>query len=119
MTAGTMITSADSSHSAVRRSRSTPLSRYALLAIFAIIVAVISVTVPNFATWANIANVLQRNSIIGIVACGMLLMIVQGGFDLSVGAVGAMASVLAATLIVDVSTPAGIAAALCSDSPSD
>ena len=41
-------------------------------------------------SWGNTANLLQRNSIIGIVACGMLLMIILGGFDLSVGAVGAM-----------------------------
>ncbi|MGO4832057.1 ABC transporter permease, partial [Rhizobiaceae sp. 2RAB30] len=87
-------------------------SRYLLLIIFIVAVVVISLTVPNFATWANIANVLQRNSIIGIVACGMLLMIVLGGFDLSVGAVGAMASVVAAAMIVNVSGPLGIVAAL-------
>jgi ribose/xylose/arabinose/galactoside ABC-type transport system permease subunit len=79
---------------------------------FVIIVSVISVVVPNFATGANIANILQRNSIIGIVACGMLLMIILGGFDLSVGAVGAMSSVVAAALIVHVSVPVGIVVAL-------
>jgi ribose transport system permease protein/putative xylitol transport system permease protein len=88
------------------------VSRYALLLIFIVAVIVIAVTVPNFATWANIANVLQRNSIIGIVACGMLLMIVLGGFDLSVGSVGAMASVVAAAMIVNVSAPLGILVAL-------
>lgn len=88
------------------------LSRYALVLIVVAAVIVISLTVPNFATWANISNVLQRNSIIGIVACGMLLMIVLGGFDLSVGSVGAMASVVAAAMIVDVSMPLGILLAL-------
>jgi ribose/xylose/arabinose/galactoside ABC-type transport system permease subunit len=87
-------------------------SRYLLLLIFIAAVVIIALTVPNFATWANIANVLQRNSIIGIVACGMLLMIVLGGFDLSVGAVGAMASVVAAAMIVHVSGPLGIVVAL-------
>jgi ribose transport system permease protein/putative xylitol transport system permease protein len=42
----------------------------------------------------------------------MLLMIVVGGFDLSVGAVGAAASVLAAWVMVQSSLPAGIIAAL-------
>lgn len=88
------------------------LSTYALLIIFVLLLIGFSLTVPHFATWANFANVLQRNSIIGIVACGMLLMIVTGGFDLSVGAVGAMSSVVAAALIVQVSMPLGIAAAL-------
>ncbi|MBN9258432.1 MULTISPECIES: ABC transporter permease [unclassified Mesorhizobium] len=93
-------------------SRTALLSRYALVIIFVLAVIVAALVVPNFATWANIANVLQRNSIIGIVACGMLLMIVLGGFDLSVGAVGAMASVVAAAMIVNVSGPLGIIVAL-------
>ncbi|WP_180899724.1 ABC transporter permease [Martelella soudanensis] len=87
-------------------------TNYALLAIFVLLIVVFCLTIPNFATWANFANVLQRNSIIGIVACGMLLMILLGGFDLSVGAVGAVSSVVAAALIVHVSLPLGIVAAL-------
>ena len=110
MIAGTTTSSGARARSTKRRS--TSLSRYALLAMFVIIVLVISIVVPNFATGANIANILQRNSIIGIVACGMLLMIILGGFDLSVGAVGAMSSVVAAALIVHVSVPVGIVVAL-------
>lgn len=86
------------------------LSRYALLAIFVLLLIALAIAVPHFATWPNLANVLSRNSIIGVVACGMLLMIIVGGFDLSVGAVGAMSSVVAAALIVDHSIPVGIAA---------
>lgn len=81
-------------------------------AIFVVLVVVLLISTPRFGTWGNISNILQQNSIIGIVACGMLLMIVVGGFDLSVGAVGATSSVVAATLIVSVSTEVGIAAAL-------
>ena len=87
-------------------------TNYALLMIFVVIVVVFCLTIPNFASWANISNVLQRNSIIGIVATGMLLMILLGGFDLSVGAVGAVSSVVAAALIANVSLPLGIAVAL-------
>ncbi|WP_319529643.1 ABC transporter permease [uncultured Cohaesibacter sp.] len=87
-------------------------TNYALLGIFVIILAVFCLTIPNFATWANISNVLQRNSIIGIVACGMLLMILLGGFDLSVGAVGAVSSVVAAAIIANISLPLGIVTAL-------
>lgn len=83
-----------------------------LLAILVLVVVSQLITTPAFGRWANIANILQQNSIIGIVACGMLLMIILGGFDLSVGAVGAMSSVLAATVIVNVSTPLGIVAAI-------
>jgi ribose/xylose/arabinose/galactoside ABC-type transport system permease subunit len=88
------------------------LGEFALPIIFAALLVVFAASIPHFATWANAANVLQRNSIIGIVACGMLLMIILGGFDLSVGAVGAMSSVAAAALIVQISLSVGILAAL-------
>ncbi|MCJ8521616.1 ribose transport system permease protein/putative xylitol transport system permease protein [Pseudorhizobium tarimense] len=88
------------------------LAAYALPIIFVLLLIIFSLAVPYFATWANFGNVLQRNSIIGIVACGMLLMIITGGFDLSVGAVGAMSSVVAAVVIVQFSMPLGILTAL-------
>lgn len=88
------------------------LSTYALLIVFVVLLAAFCAFVPHFATWTNLGNVLQRNSIIGIVACGMLLMIITGGFDLSVGAVGAMSSVVAAALIVQSSIPLAIVVAL-------
>lgn len=80
--------------------------------IFVVLIVVLLATTPRFGTWANIANLLQQNSIIGIVACGMLLMIISGGFDLSVGAIGATASVITATLFISVSSGAGIAVGL-------
>ena len=92
--------------------RRTSWSKYLLVAIFIFILAGMILFVPNFANWDNLANVLQRNSIIGIVACGMLLMIILGGFDLSVGAIGAMASVVGAALIVHHSIALGVSAAL-------
>lgn len=88
------------------------LSSLALVAIFVVLIVVLLITTPSFGRVSNLANVLQQNSIIGIVAAGMLLMIILGGFDLSVGAVGAMSSVIAAVLIVNVSMPLGIVTAL-------
>lgn len=38
-----------------------------------------------FLSWNNIINVLRNNSIIGIIALGMTLIIITGGIDLSVG----------------------------------
>ena len=114
-----MPTPSDASSSAASRPagfswppRTVWLSRFALLGITLLLFIAAALLIPYFFTWGNIANLLQRNSIIGIVACGMLMMIVLGGFDLSVGAVGAMTSVAAAYLIVTVSMPMGIVAAL-------
>lgn len=87
-------------------------SQFALLAIMILAFVLASLFVPYFFTWGNISNLLQRNSIIGIVSCGMLLMIILGGFDLSVGAIGAMASVAAAAIVAGGSIPLGIVAAL-------
>ncbi len=84
--------------SAVRNRPMLPpwASRHALLLIFVALVGVLALTSPSFRTTANLVNIIEQQSIIGIVACGMLLMILLGGFDLSVGAVGAAASVMAA-----------------------
>lgn len=83
-----------------------------LLGILLLVVVVELITTPAFGKWANISNILMQNSIIGIVACGMFLIILLGGFDLSVGAVGAITSTFAASLIVNVNMPVGIIVAL-------
>ncbi len=51
-----------------------------------------------FATPENLLNVLRQNSMLGMVALGMTLVILTGGIDLSVGAMLAVAGIVAATL---------------------
>ena len=51
-----------------------------------------------FATPENLLNVLRQNSMLGMVALGMTLVILTGGIDLSVGAVLAVAGIAAAML---------------------
>lgn len=88
------------------------VARYGLVVIFLALIVSLAIASPNFRDPANLVNILMQNSIIGIVSCGMLLMIILGGFDLSVGAVGATTSVIAAVVILKVSIPAGFLAAL-------
>ncbi len=45
---------------------------------------------PDFATSANILNVLTRTAFIGIIAIGMTFVIISGGIDLSVGSMAAL-----------------------------
>jgi ribose transport system permease protein/putative xylitol transport system permease protein len=87
-------------------------SQAGIVAIFVLLLVVLSATTPDFASSDNVTNILQQNAILGIVACGMLFMIILGGFDLSVGAVGAMSSVVAAALMPDIGIPLAVAAAL-------
>ena len=65
----------------------------------ALLLAVIigmSAAYPQFYGPINILNILRNASFLTIVACGQALVIIAGGFDLSVGAVVALASVVAA-----------------------
>jgi ribose transport system permease protein len=50
---------------------------------------------PAFFTWQNLVNLLRQVSIGGIIACGMTVVMIAGGFDLSVGAILALSGVLA------------------------
>jgi ribose transport system permease protein len=51
-----------------------------------------------FLTIENLSNVLRQNSMLGFVALGMTFVILSGGIDLSVGALLAVAGVVAAML---------------------
>lgn len=88
------------------------LRRYGIVAVFVGLVVVLVATVPQFRTVANLTNVLQQNSVIGIIACAMTFAIVAGGFDLSVGAGAALASVVGATLMIEAGIPFGVVGAL-------
>ena len=91
--------------------------RHGVLLVFILLVAAMFVSKSTFGTYQNLVNVLQQNSVIGIIACGMTFAIILGGFDLSVGSVTALASVVGATLIIDLGTlgiPIGIVGAVAS-----
>ncbi|MEO8263119.1 MAG: ABC transporter permease [Pseudolysinimonas sp.] len=84
----------------VRQVRIERFRRLGLWVVLAVVVLGFSLASPTFRTPYNLTNVLQQNSIIGIVACGMAIMMIVGGFDLSVGAVAAAASVAGSTVAV-------------------
>lgn len=56
------------------------VSRHALLIIFALLVGGLAMVSPSFRTVDNLVNIIEQQSIIGTVACGMLMMILLGGF---------------------------------------
>ena len=69
---------------------------------------VLSLSSDVFLNLTNWLNILDQWSAIGIMACGWTLALIAGGFDLSIGAIYAMASVVAA----DVALSGGAAAGL-------
>jgi ribose transport system permease protein len=79
-----------------RRTRASLARDYGIVGAVVLLFVVLSATTPNFLTWENITNVLNQNAFVGIAACGATLVIIAGGFDLSVGAVYALSGAVAA-----------------------
>jgi len=69
---------------------------------FLLVAAVIVFTLlsDNFLTWRNLLNVARQSVYLTLVSLGQMLAIVTGGFDLSVGTILALTSVVGATAIV-------------------
>jgi ribose/xylose/arabinose/galactoside ABC-type transport system permease subunit len=88
------------------------LRRFGLWAVLVLVTVVFMLVSPTFRQATNLENILEQNSIIGVVACGMVIMMIAGGFDLSVGAVGATASVLGAAVAAHHGTFLAIVAGL-------
>jgi ribose transport system permease protein len=62
-----------------------------------ILLIVAAIVVPGFTSKDNLEQLLTQNATTGIVAAGMTLVIIGGAFDLSVGAVFALATVIYAS----------------------
>ena len=75
-----------------------------------IAIILLTISIPYFATLSNAATILGAVGPLAIAAVGEMLVIVTGGFDISVGAVAALGSVMAA-LAINVVGPVGLVAA--------
>jgi len=82
------------SFAATERSWKTLLQQYGLFVSFVALCLVLSLATDRFLRTENLLNVLRQASINGIIAVGMMLVILTRGIDLSVGAVLALACVI-------------------------
>src|SRR5437868_3296305 len=71
-----------------------------------------SIAAPEFATRANLINILRQVSINGIIACGMALVMIGRGFDISVGSTLSLAGVIAISLQEKIGVAGAMVAAL-------
>ncbi len=79
------------------------LATWGLLPLLLIIVVVLlSIFEPRFIGANNLSNVMRSTSFLAIVAAGQMLVLIVGGFDLSVGAVVALASTVTAQVMANV-----------------
>lgn len=82
-----------------------------VLAILLVLTVVFGATQDGFLETTNIQNLLTGVSILWVVAIGMTFVLISGGFDLSAGAMMALAGIFLAT-ILDAGVPAWPALAL-------
>jgi ribose transport system permease protein len=86
------------------RESAAPLRRLSgriafLPALLVFVALAMSVIEPNFHGTTNVLNILRTTSFLAIAACGEALVLIIGGFDLSVGATIALSSVVTAKVM--------------------
>lgn len=79
---------------------------------FVVLVAVASATSESFLTESNLTNLLRQMVTTGLLALGMLIVILTGGIDLSVGSIVGFAGIMAAGLVADLPVPVAMALAV-------
>jgi ribose transport system permease protein len=86
------------------------IRRGGILIPFVIAFVILSVVSGPFLRFQNLANILDQQSGIIIVAAAGTLVLIAGGIDLSIGAIYGLAGATAAQLAVSFGTPVGILA---------
>ena len=74
---------------------------YAVLILIIVLMIVLSLASDAFLTTRNLLNILNQNAPLAIIACALTLVIIVGGFDLSTGAIFAVASVSSAYIAIN------------------
>ncbi|WP_028656421.1 ABC transporter permease [Nocardioides sp. J54] len=85
---------------------------YAVGVVLVAVCVYLSVRSPQFSTAANVSNVLDQVSMIGIITMGMAILLVSANFDLSVGGMVGLATVVTAKVINDQGLAVGVAAGI-------
>lgn len=79
--------------------------QYGILGVLIALIIVAILIYPNFIAPRNIENLLTQNFSVGVIAVGMTLVIISGGFDLSVGSTYALSTVVFAGTSVATGSP--------------
>jgi L-arabinose transport system permease protein len=93
------ITQSTPAQSAQASRRRAMLVEYSMPIAFAVLFALLAVTVENFFSVANVVGLMLSVAQIGMVACTMMLCLASRDFDLSIGSTIAFAGVLGAIVL--------------------
>ena len=84
------------------------IKQFNTVIILVVLVIVSAIVSSDFMTVPNISNISRQVAGIGIMSFGMLLVVLTGGIDLSVGSVAAVASVTTSMLIPEYGLPIAV-----------
>jgi ribose transport system permease protein len=93
------------------RNRSLIINGAFVLA-FVVLLVVAALTSDAFLTDDNLTNLLRQLVTTGLISLGMLMVILTGGIDLSVGSVAALTGIMAAGLTANLPVPVAMAIAV-------
>jgi ribose transport system permease protein len=105
MNANEGITSRTLMPDAWREVRWSAIRDYGIVVAFVAVFLALSLASSAFLTVDNLKNLAYQAAPIGIMACGGTLVFIAGGFDLSVGAIAAIAGIIAAKLCEEAGMP--------------
>lgn len=74
------------------------VSKYGIVLILMFMIGFMSILNPHFLKVRNIMNIFRQISVTGVIGCGVTIVIITGGIDLSSGSLVALASVFAASV---------------------
>lgn len=69
---------------------------------------ILAITTPAFFSFRNLLNILDQAAVVGVTACGMTMVIITGGFDLSVAHIYGITGVVAAVIANQVNPVLGL-----------
>ena len=84
------------------------LQSYAVLIMIVVLMVALTLMSDSFLSAQNLLNILNQNAPLAIMASAMTLVIIAGGFDLSVGAIFAMGAVVSAWVALHVDPVVGL-----------
>lgn len=70
-----------------------------------VLIVIVSFATPKFLTQSNMLNLFKANSVNAIISCGMLMAILMGEIDISVGSIVGLSGVIAAYTITNLNFP--------------
>jgi len=91
-----------------RISASNSLTGVGLIVVIVVMAITFAILNPNFYSGLNLRNVARQTAILGITACGQTMVILSGGFDLSVGMAIGLISVASSMIMIQYGLWAGL-----------